>query len=81
MIQYETLTSPRDEYTWNIPPKTTRFGTIGQLPPKGISYPGWEVPAVWRGKDVGGEDQGEWKGETAGRFPHVDYCRYSTLPG
>lgn len=47
--------------------------------PKHVA-PGLEYPALWRGRDAGGSDAGEWKIETKGQLPTDDVLRPSSLP-
>lgn len=57
------------------------FVSRGERPPKEIEKPGIGCPALWRGKEAGGRDEGEWKIETKGQIPKDNVLRPSTLPG
>jgi hypothetical protein len=75
------ITSPSDPdrphtVTTNFP-----FVERGQRPPVEIGHPGPRYPALWRGKDAGGTDEGEYKIEAKGQMPKDDVLRPSTVPG
>jgi hypothetical protein len=50
-----------------------------------VLYPDKDAAALWKGKDVGGNDEvvdgTGFRKVMKGRFPHVTYCRQSTPVG
>ena len=81
LSQTVMITSPNDPD--NPHTVTTNFPFVerGKRPAREAGYPGVHLPALWRGKDAGGTDVGEFKIEAKGQMPKDDVLRPSTVPG
>jgi len=75
------ITSPSDPD--NPHTVTTNFPFVerGKIPHRDHGYPSPALPALWRGKDAKGSDEGEFKIEAKGQMPKDDVLRPSTIPG
>jgi hypothetical protein len=75
------ITSPNDPD--NPHTVTTNFPFVerGKIPHRDVGNPGPGIPALWRGKDAKGSDEGEFKIEAKGQMPKDDVLRPSTIPG
>jgi hypothetical protein len=82
LAQAHAITSPRDDPGTTPLTSTRSFPIIeiGTRPPAGHVHPSAELPAVWRGGEAGGKDEGELKMELSGRMPNDDFGRPTTPP-
>ena len=82
--QTHSIISPRDDLATAKPVVSIRYFIVvdeGKRPPKEHQHPNKHLPALWRGSEAGGKDDGELKIETRGRLTNDDHGRPSTLPG
>jgi hypothetical protein len=80
LLQNTTYTSPRDGKSVKSTDKFVVAGH-GTLPPKAHLNPGKDMPAIWRGIEVGGKDDNEFKLDLSGRLPNDLHGRPSTPTG
>lgn len=84
LAQTHAISSPRDDPNTTEPIVSTRNFLIaeqGRRPPPENPYPRRDWPALWRGVEAGGKDEGDLDLELRGRLPNDDQGRPSTVAG
>lgn len=86
IVQVLTMRSPRDaawihEHDPHVIRRPFTIFKTGRRPAADLDCPPKAFPALWRGKEAGGTDEGEWLVEGKGRLPNDEVLRPSTLEG
>lgn len=80
LVETITVTPPNT----GRPTVTKRVFSIishGQVPQHLLNPPDLSTPALWRGKQAGGEDRGDFVVDLLGKLPVCENSLPTTLPG
>jgi hypothetical protein len=81
LVQTHSIISPRDDPAITKPTVVTKNFTLFTRGSRPIQpRPPVTIPALWRGKDARGSDEGSITIEATGRNPHDDQARPSSIP-